>query len=95
MPEQENSNLFLLIGKLDGKLDGLMNSIQLINATFASHATSDDANFEKLRTQMAKDKEEVNKDRIKIARVMSVIVFLSTSAAAIAPIIIGELIDRL
>jgi len=89
--KDENDDLSFLLGQLSGKMDGLMSSMQLINSTFAAHTMSDDANFEKLQAQMSKDKEETNQDRIKIAKITGVLLFIATVAPWIAPVVIDFL----
>lgn len=88
---EPSPNNDMILGQVLGRLDGIANSINTITATFTAHALSDEKNFSELRRQMTDDKEEMNRDRVRIAKITGGIIILATIASYLAPTIISRI----
>lgn len=88
---EDKQNTDIILGQILGRMEGLLTTMTSISASFTSHALSDEKNFNELRKQMMEDKEEMTKDRIKIAKITGGIIILATAASYIAPFLLGKL----
>jgi len=88
---EPTQNHELILGQILGRMEGMSTAMDRISTTFTAHALSDEKNFSELRKQMAEDKEEMNKDRVRIAKITGGIIILATAASYIAPFILGKL----
>jgi hypothetical protein len=87
----ENKNSDFILGQILGEMKGMNASVGTLASALASHTLSDEKNFSNIREQMAKDKEEMNTDRVRIAKITGGIIILATIASYLAPSIIGRL----
>ncbi len=99
----EEKNIQFTLGKLEGKMDGIVNSMVEFSKTFSGHSLSDERNFAAqalsnehnfaaLREQMAKDKEEMAMDRVRMAKYVGGTVVVVTFLSYLVPVIVNKLL---
>ncbi len=90
--EDKNHNNEFVLGQLLGRMDGLQTTMNGISTTFTAHSLSDEKNFTELRQQMIKDKEEMNNDRMWIAKVTGGMFVIMTVVSWLAPLVFNKFI---
>jgi len=89
MGDERNDYDFVL-GKISGKLDGVLSSMNSFTSTFNTHSLSDEKNFDTLRQQMQDDKKEMTDERLKIAKWTGAAIVIMTILSYLAPSIISK-----